>query len=232
MIASGLDFSNVHPAWFVSGSLVVALLPVLVGLATSYLKVSVALGVLRNGFGAQQVPSGLVILVLSVAVTLQVMRPVFSEIKVEALQGAIDLRQPPSAETVQVFAPLVAPWRRFLELHTGVHELAMLHSFSTKAVAAQGPQIPVIVQVEDVSLIDLLPAFVMTELKQGLTIGFVLLLPFLVIDLIVANVLAGMGMSMVSPPMVALPLKLLLFVSADGWLLIVKGLIASYGVSP
>ena len=120
------------------------------------------------------------------------------------------------------------PWLKFMADHTGSREIRSLTQLN--AEPKSGDEIPQeILRTEVINHPRILiPAFMLTELKQAFAMGFVLLLPFLVIDLIVANVLAGLGMFMVSPSMISLPLKLLLFVVSDGWILLSRGLILSY----
>jgi type III secretory pathway component EscR len=235
--------NSMHPIWLVLFAALFAALPMVLGLFTAYVKISVVLGLLRSALGTQQVPSGLVIMALSLTLTLYTMSPVFEESaravdtkKIEALIAA------PTLAGFSAFTPAWEPFRKFLIAHSGTRELRVLTDLSvsrsggTSASRAEElserPSLSPVslepVPPESIPLKALLPAFVLTELKEAFAMGFVLLLPFLVIDLIVANVLVGMGMMMVSPVMVSLPLKLVLFVVADGWLLLAKGLLQSY----
>jgi flagellar biosynthetic protein FliP len=142
-----------------------------------------------------------------------------------------------SLDKLAAITPIFEPWRKFMQLHTGKRELLALSQMVKVASKGEGVEKQDVLQADDkpadpdiIAWRLLLPAFVLSELKQAFTMGFVLLLPFLVIDLIVANILVGLNMIMVSPIMVALPLKLILFVMSDGWLLITKGLINSYNL--
>jgi flagellar biosynthesis protein FliP len=228
--------TELHPGWFVILAMLLALVPVVLGLFTAYLKVSVVLGMVRSALGTQHTPSGVVVLALSLAITAYAMAPVLEEcagrFPKESVQ-ALSLEQI-IAHGAHVTAPLID----FVRAHAGDREVHLLTELRTRAPAhppGEGgmPHHPPVVDhaptVKDVPLSVLLPAFVLTELKEAFAMGFVLLLPFLVIDLIVANLLVGMGMAMVSPIMVSLPLKILLLVVTDGWLLITRGLIQSYG---
>jgi type III secretion protein R len=220
------SIDSIHPYWLIVVSLTLSMLPILVGLCSAYLKVSVVLGLLRSGLGAQQVPSGMLIMALSAALSAYIMAPVCT--KTYELAQKLDLSQTRAAPQMNVLvqmAPLLEPWREFLLAHCGERELRMLSSPSgaEAAVSSEGKA------VVKHDLYVVIPAFVLSEIKEAFAMGFVLLLPFLIIDLIVANVLAGMGMMMVSPAMISLPLKLLLFVAADGWLLLSRSLILSYG---
>ena len=204
-------------------SLALGLLPLLAGVASSYLKVSIVLGMIRSGLGAQQVPGTMVTMSLAVAITLAVMAPVLSRsADVVTSLDAQKLSKSSPHDVLEQLAPAIAPWREFMQKHTGERELAVMRqAMKSNFEALKNDQI--------IELRALIPAFVLSELKQGFAMGFVVLLPFLVIDLVVANLLVGMGMMMVSPVMVSLPLKLLLFVLSDGWLLLCRGLIESYG---
>lgn len=237
---------SVNPIWLVAIALIVAAVPLLIGLFSAYVKVSVVMSMVRNALGTQQVPSGLVIMALSLSITCLTMSPTLTR-SFEALR-AIDLSvlKDPSKISFALAKPVLQPWRDFLEKHVGKRELSVMMALEAQqsdaphsdnvAVPQSMPPIDKIV-VPPISAIDpatasigaLVPAFLISELKEGFAMAFVLLLPFLVIDLVVANVLAGLGMFMVSPVMIALPLKLILFVVADGWLLLAKGLIQSYG---
>jgi type III secretion protein R len=225
-----MQIETTHPYWLIVASVLLALLPMVVGLCSSYLKVSIVLGLLKSGLGTQQVPSALIVMALSVALSLRIMGPV--GVHTWELAQKIDHRVF-TAPPMQMFAecrPLFEPWREFMAAHSGVHEIEALLSLEAQPADAQDTTEKRAQKVDlakhDFSM--LIPAFVLTEIKEAFAMGFALLLPFLVIDLVVANVLAGLGMMMVSPAMVSLPLKLVLFVVADGWVLLAKGLILSY----
>jgi len=215
---------SLNPLWLVVAAVIIAFIPILAGLVTSYIKVSVVLGLLRSGLGAQQVPGNVVIMALSLAITLFVMSPVMTQSgKLLEAYDFSALMKNPSFQALTDAAPVLEPWREFLEKHAGLREREMLLGLSQSEAQQEEPQ-----KLKS-SFKILIPAFVLSEIKQAFAMGFVLLLPFLVIDLIVANILAGMGMMMVSPLIISLPLKLVLFVVSDGWLLLTKGLINSYG---
>ena len=211
---------ELNPLWLLLLTAALGLAPMLAGLATAYLKISIVLSLCRSGLGAQQVPGGLAIMALALTMTLLVMAPVLEESRAAALRLDFSpLLKQPTAERMPDLAPLLEPWRLFLERHAGAREKAAL------AALASAPSAP---EMPSDGWAVLLPAFVLSEIKEGFAMGFVLLLPFLVIDLTVASILAGMGMYMVSPVMIALPLKLILFVACDGWLLLTRSLVASY----
>ena len=202
-------------------SLGIGLVPILISVGTCYLKFSIVLSLLRSGFGTQQAPSASMVMALSMVMSLVVMQPVvhgtmerMKDIKVTEISGA-------SVGTILKHANGVAlPWREFMTKHTGERERETFARFSSRDEVAA--------EKSDVGLAHQLGAFVLSEVKKGFLIGFILLVPFFVIDVIVANVLVALGLTMMSPSTVSLPLKLLLFVSSDGWLLLAKSLIAAY----
>ncbi len=217
----------IHPLWLIAASLAFSTVPLVIGVCTAYLKVSVVLGMLKSGIGAQQVPGILLVMSLSLALTGYVMGPVIEETIFAARSIKIPtFSKVPEFGSLDSLKPLVAPWRDFMSKHAGERELAALSALSEKTSDRKEEEL---VSHGRDDLRVLLPAFMLTELKEAFSMGFVLLLPFLVVDLVVANVLAGMGMFMVSPAMISLPLKLLLFVVSDGWLLLSRSLIVSYG---
>lgn len=202
-------------------SLGIGVVPILISVGTCYLKFSIVLSLLRSGFGTQQAPSASMVMALSMVMSLVVMQPVvhgtmerMKDIKVTEISGA-------SVGTILKHANGVAlPWREFMTKHTGERERETFARFSSRDEVAA--------EKSDVGLAHQLGAFVLSEVKKGFLIGFILLVPFFVIDVIVANVLVALGLTMMSPSTVSLPLKLLLFVSSDGWLLLAKSLIAAY----
>lgn len=213
--------------WLILLSVSFALLPILVGVCTSYLKVSIVLSLLKNGIGAQGVPGALVNMTLSLGITFFIMAPVMQE----SLDNARRLdyaafAKSPSIDSAGQLWPILQPWLDFMRKHAGHRELAAI---SKLAAAESAPADGKAKQDNQVSLRFLLPAFVLSELKEGFAMGFVLLLPFMALDLIVANILAGLGMYMLSPMVISLPLKIVVFVLCDGWILLGRGLISSYG---
>jgi flagellar biosynthesis protein FliP len=212
-----LELTSIHPSWLVIGTLVTALIPLLVGVLTSFLKVSVVLSLLKSAIGTQQVPGTVVTLSLSAAVTLFIMAPTLTEMQNRAAQlNPAIFSKAPTTKTLSELGAVLDPALEFMKKHAGARELGILRN-QPHAVSNTPP-----------TTLELMTAFVLSELREAFSMGFVLLLPFLVIDLVVSNILAGMGMFMVSPALIALPLKLLFFVVSDGWLLLGKSLIASY----
>lgn len=221
---------EIHPYWLIGLSLALAMLPVAAALLTSYLKISIVLGTLRSGLGAQNVPGPIVVMGLSLCASAIVMAPVCAEMaqKLGGLDPAA-LRSAPRAAALAQAREVFAPLREFMLRNCGSRELASVRRMSAERSAVTAPQ----EQGEgegEAGFGVVAAAFILSELRRSFSMAFVLLLPFLVIDLAVATVLAGLGMYMVSPVMVALPLKLLLFAASDGWLLLTDGLVRSYAV--
>ena len=198
-------------------SLVAGLLPLMIAALTSFTKVNIVIGMLKNGIGVQHAPGALIEMAISLGISAFIMLPVFEECFHRFEKAGITLGN--SLPKSDVLENISEPWRIFLERHSGVREVREL-TVLAKEDSAQPPSYRV-----------LLTAFTLTELKQAFSMGFTLLLPFLAIDLIVSNLLAGLGMFMMNPLTISLPLKLILFVVTDGWLLLTKSLILSYGTS-
>jgi flagellar biosynthesis protein FliP len=217
---NSVGFNN--PTIFLIVSLFLALIPIAVALLTSFVKVSVVLGVLKNALGTQHAPSNMISLSLSLALTLIVMKPVFEEtLEIGKSYQWQEISKGSGAVIISTVLPLLEPWKRFLESNTGAKELTVFK----KALEKQGTTE---VANTDCSMLALIPAFLISELKEGFCMAFILLIPFLVIDLIVANILMGLGMIMLSPVIISLPLKLIMFVYSDAWLILSQALLKSY----
>ena len=205
--------------------LVLALLaigPILLVTLTSFVKLSVVLALVRNGLGTQDVPSGMVVTSMALVLTLFIMAPTIQQVIDAAAPGdTMATRQWPSDEQGWLAAadraePAV---KAFLARHVHAHDRASFVELASKLRGAP---------VADDDLAVLAPAFVTSELAEAFAIGFLLLLPFLVIDLVVGVSLQSLGLAQTSPQAVALPLKLLLFVAIDGWRLLAEGLLRGY----
>lgn len=227
--------NGASPIWLVGIAFLLSLVPMVVGLGTSYLKISIVLGMLRQGLGAQQVPGNIVVMALSFALTLMIMGPVLTECmdKVgKVLPEKFD-SVPNKSELLNI-AEALSPWRDFLDKHSGEREkgfVASLSKITKQKVVEENNSTTVEETKSETPGQGLLLSFLLTELKEAFSMGFVLLLPFLIIDLVVSNLLVGLGMFMVSPTMITLPLKLLVFVLCDGWMLLSRGLVLSYGTA-
>jgi len=175
----------------------------------------VVLGLTRNALGLQQIPPNQVLAGLALFLSLFVMSPVLSQINHDGLQPYLH----GTKTQTQAWHDGIEPLRGFMLKQTGDKELALL----TDVAHRPKPDKPA-----DVPMTTLVPAFILSELKQAFIIGFLIFIPFLVIDIVVSSALMSLGMMMMPPVMVSLPFKLLLFVLVDGWGLIVTSLIGSY----
>ncbi len=208
---------------------VLSLLPFAFMTATSFVKISVVFSILRNALGTGQVPSGMIIAALSMVLSVYVMAPVGRAMATEAgpMLARVDPRDPTregSFEYLTEAARLAAvPLRRFLERNAGERERKLFLDLARRS-RPKGQRN----QVHRDDLLVVLPAFLVTELTEAFQIGFLVFLPFLVVDMVVGNVLLALGMHMLSPTTVSLPFKLLLFVLVDGWYLLSRALVLGY----
>lgn len=194
---------------------VISLAPAILIAMTSFIRIIIVLSMLRHAIGMQETPPNTVLVSLALFLTLFTMLPVFTQINDQAFRPFSEGKMEPGP----AFAKGTAPIREFMIRQTREQDVLLMVEISHSEV----PQ-----QVEDISLVQLVPAFMLSELKSAFQIGFVIFLPFLLIDLIVSSVLMAMGMMMVPPVMISLPIKILMFVLIDGWNLIVKSLIGSF----
>lgn len=193
---------------------VLSLAPAILVLMTSFTRSVIVLSFTRNALATQQVPPNQVIIGLSLFLTLFVMAPVFSQVNEQALQPYL------AGELTQAEALLQGqvPLREFMLEHTRARDLQLFTDMSGVAVES----------IDEVPLLTIIPAFVISELKTAFQMGFLVFIPFLVIDMIIASTLMSMGMMMLPPVMISLPFKILLFVLVDGWHLVVKSLLQSF----
>jgi flagellar biosynthetic protein FliP len=212
----GLTNSPSSSVTVLIGLTLISLLPAILLSCTAFTKIFVVLGLTRNALGLQQTPPNQVLAGLALFLSLFVMGPVLSDINENALQPYLDGDKTTSVAIEDGMAPL----RDFMLDNTDDDELMLLTSVADRDLPDDR---------SDVSTATLIPAFVLTELKQAFIIGFIIFIPFLVIDLVVSGALMALGMMMMPPVMVSLPFKLLLFVLVDGWALVIKSLVASYG---
>ncbi|SDY81571.1 flagellar biosynthetic protein FliP [Micromonospora pattaloongensis] len=197
------------------GMTVLSVAPALLLLCTSFTKIFVVLGITRNALGLATTPPNQVLAGLALFLSLFIMGPVLSDMNSQGVQPYLKGEKTQS----QAFNDGVEPLREFMLQHTRKDEIALL----TKAANDPQPATP-----DDVPLTTLVPAFVLSELRAAFIIGFVIFVPFLVIDMVVAASLMSLGMMMLPPVTVSLPFKLLLFVLVNGWGLIITALVASY----
>ena len=195
---------------------VLSLAPALLILMTSFTRIVIVLSLTRNALGVQAIPPNQVIVGLSIFLSLFIMGPVLSEVNKEGLQPFMKGEK----QYEQAYEDGVQPLREFMLKEVKQKELALF-------IKANGDERPA--DPEDVSMSALVPAFVLSEIKTAFIIGFVIFIPFLVIDIVISSSLMSMGMMMLPPVLISLPFKLLLFVMVDGWALVVRSLLASYG---
>lgn len=194
---------------------ILSLAPYLLIMMTSFVRVSIVLSFVRTALGTQQVPPTQVMMGLSLFITLFIMMPIGKTINKEALQPFL------SGKISQVAALEKAsePIKQFMLRQTREKDLLLFLELA---------KVPVPKSRQDVPIHAVIPAFMVSEVKTGFEIGFLIYIPFLVVDMIVASVLMSMGMFMLSPMSISLPFKLLLFVMVDGWELIIKGVVKGF----
>ncbi|MGL4826153.1 MAG: flagellar type III secretion system pore protein FliP [Vibrionaceae bacterium] len=190
-------------------------LPAIVILMTSFTRIVVVMAILRQALGLQQTPSNQIIVGIAMFLTFFIMSPVIEKMNSDALTPYLS----ESISAKEAFARVQLPLREFMLRQTRLTDLETFVNMSGAQVS-EPEQVPITV---------LIPAFITSELKTAFQIGFMLFLPFLIIDLVVASVLMAMGMMMLSPMIVSLPFKLMLFVLVDGWNLILSTLAGSFG---
>jgi type III secretion protein R len=199
----------------------IGLIPLVVVTMTAFLKISVVLFLIRNAIGVQQAPPNLVLYGIALILTVYVTTPLIGEIYNILANRPLDLQ---SVEGVRSTADAVrTPVQTYLARFAHQRERDFFIQ-ATKGVWSPEAH----ANLKDDDLVVLIPAFVASELTRAFEIGFLLYIPFLVIDLIVANVLMAMGMMMVSPTLISIPLKIFLFVAVEGWSRLMHGLILSY----
>jgi flagellar biosynthetic protein FliP len=193
------------------------LLPALLMMMTSFTRIIIVFSILRQALGLQQTPSNQILLGLALFLTFFIMAPIFSQANETALQPYMNGEMAPM-EAVETAAK---PFREFMLAQTRESDLGLF----SRIADIDNFETP-----DDIPFSILVPAFVTSELKTAFQIGFMVFIPFLVIDLVVASVLMAMGMMMMSPVIISLPFKIMLFVLVDGWSLVIGSLAASYGI--
>lgn len=192
-------------------------IPAAVIMMTSFTRIVVVMAILRQAFGLQQTPSNQVIIGLTLFMTLFIMTPVYNQIDETAIQPYL-AKQLTSVEAIDKGK---VPLRAFMLEQTRLKDLDTLASMAGLEAVDKPTDLPMTV---------IIPAFIISELKTAFQIGFILFIPFLIIDLVVASILMAMGMMMLSPMIVSLPFKLMLFVLVDGWNLVIGTIATSYGL--
>jgi flagellar biosynthetic protein FliP len=194
---------------------VLSLAPAILVMLTSFTRIAIVLSLMRQALGTNQMPPNQIIIGLSLFLTLFVMMPVWNTINEQALQPYLAKKVDQETALKQAVQPL----KKFMLKQTREQDLALLLNISRSARPRNSQEVPFTV---------LIPSFIISELKTAFQMGFMLYIPFLVIDMVVASVLLSMGMMMLPPIMVSLPFKLMVFVLADGWHLIVGSLVKSF----
>jgi len=195
---------------------VLSLAPGLLIMMTSFTRIVVVLSFLRTALGTQSAPSNQIILALAMFLTFFIMSPIWNQINQEAYQPwkAQQITQQVAMDRA------VAPIRKFMLSQTREKDLALFVSLS---------KLPRPKNADDIPTLTIIPAFMISELRTAFQIGFLIYIPFIVVDMVVASVLMSMGMMMLPPVMISLPFKILLFVLVDGWGLVISSLVKSFG---
>ena len=194
---------------------ILSLAPGILIMTTSFVRIVVVIGFLRNALSTQNVPPNQVVIALSLFLTFYIMSPYWSQ----ANENGIQPYMAGQITQEEALTNVVEPIREFMFKQTRESDLALFVNLAND----ERPETQ-----EDVSTFTLIPAFVISELKTAFQIGFMIYVPFIVIDMIVASTLMSMGMMMLPPVMISLPFKILLFVMVDGWHLLIKSLIVSF----
>jgi flagellar biosynthetic protein FliP len=192
-----------------------SLLPSLLLMMTSFVRIIIVMSILRQALGTGQTPPNNVLVGISLFLTLFIMTPVLNDIYKNAVVPYMEQ----GMKFDKALAAAEAPLRGFMTKQTREDDIALFMQMTRKADVDSADQVP---------FTTLVPAFITSELKSAFTIGFLIYIPFVVIDLIVASVLMSMGMAMLSPMMISMPFKLMLFVLVDGWGLLMGSLAASF----
>lgn len=207
-----------------------ALAPFVIMMATSFVKLAVVFALIRNALGTQQIPPNTVVTGLALIMSIFIMIPVAHQAYGAAAEVIhTDTNQPLlSQATVKLLGKGIdaakEPVRAFLIKHTHKKDRQLFFQMAKKMEANEAER----AKITDTDLLNIVPAFAISELAESFQIGFVIFLPFLIIDLVIANILLSLGMFQISPITISLPFKLLLFVLVDGWHMIAKGLIVGY----
>lgn len=193
-----------------------AIVPALFIVMTSFIRIAIVLAMVRHAFGMSQTPPNPVLLSLAFFLTVFVMAPTLSDVNLFALQPYMN-------GTIELEAAIAAgsdPLKSFMMGQVREEDIALMYELGRTELPATS---------DDVSLLFLTPAFILNELTVAFTIGFLVLLPFLMIDLVVSSILLSLGMMMVPPATISLPIKILMFVVIDGWALVIQGVVGGFG---
>lgn len=206
---------------------ILSLAPSILMMVTSFTRIIVVLSLLRMALGLQQTPPNTVLMSLAIFMTIFIMTPTFNAAWDAGIKPMIDEK----IEATEAFERASVPFKEFMLAHTFGDDLKLFTDLSnasgTGKIETDGDK----VEAKDIPLQIIVPAFMISELKRAFQIGFLIFIPFLIIDMVVASILMSMGMMMLPPVMVSIPFKLIFFVLVDGWKLITSSLIQSYSVA-
>ncbi len=218
MVGFGLPSSDVV---FVLKLFLLGMMPFLIAGATCFIKFNVVFSLIKNAIGIQQIPTNMTTNALALIMTLFVMYPVYSKIMIYLDQNEVTYDNPASVE--QFLTEGLVSYKEYLVKYSDKEIAKFFTDLNDPNKDIQNR-----VEQKEFSFISYLPAYALTEIKSAFEIGFYLYLPFILIDLVVSNVLLALGMMMMSPVTISLPIKLILFVAIDGWTRVSQGLILQY----
>lgn len=218
-VTTGPDGSQEYSVTLQVLALMTALsfLPAMLIMTTSFTRIMIVLAILRQALGLQQSPSNQILIGIALFLTFFIMAPTFKQVNDQAIQPYLNEQM----TSIQALDAAIKPMKAFMLQQTRTKDL------ETFAEIAGHPAVK---SVDEYPITIIIPAFVTSELKTAFQIGFMIFIPFLIIDLVVASVLMAMGMMMLSPMIISLPFKLMMFVLVDGWLLVMGTLANSYGI--
>ena len=193
---------------------ILSIAPAILITITSFTRIVIILSLLRHALGIPQTPPNQVIVALSLFLTFFIMKPVFEDVHKNAIQPYLKKE----IGDMEALERAKQPIKKFMLSNTRKEDLKLFLD-----IAKEKPQKP-----EDINMLTLIPAFMISEIKTAFEVVFVIFLPFIIIDLLIASILMSMGMMMIPPMLISLPFKLVLFILADGWELLTKALIESY----
>ncbi|MBO1510400.1 flagellar type III secretion system pore protein FliP [Metabacillus bambusae] len=194
---------------------VLSIAPSILILMTCFTRIIIVLSFVRTSLATQQMPPNQILIGIALFLTFFIMAPTFSEVNEQALTPLFN----EEIQLEEAYERAALPFKEFMSKHTRQKDLALFLNYA----GIESPE-----SVEDIPLTALVPAFAISEIKTAFQIGFMIFIPFLVIDMVVASILMSMGMMMLPPVMISLPFKILLFVLVDGWYLIIKSLLQSF----
>lgn len=212
-----------NPILLILGLTLLSLAPFLAILVSSFLKVVIVIHIVRSALGLQQAPPNLAINGIAIIISMYVMAPVVMNTYDIFTSHNVEITDSENPKLKEAFTDSIAPMQKFLTKHSEESERRFFMNTTKEIWPKEYSE-----NITDQNLLVLTPAYLISELTEAFEIGFMLYLPFVIIDLIVSNILISMGMIMVSPILISMPFKILLFVLVDGWSRLIHGLILSY----